>query len=89
MHANQTAYNWIERVEFDYKYILEYYVMFVFFFCIYFVGGIVHPLIYSHPVTGDPTLCFHLGMTDHYIYDFGGPNVINGNWDKGVASFYV
>ena len=63
--------------------------MFVFFFCIYFVGGIVHPLIYSHPVTGDPTLCFHLGMTDHYIYDFGGPNVINGNWDKGVASFYV
>ena len=63
--------------------------MFVMYILYLFVGGIVHPLIYSHPVTGDPTLCFHLGMTDHYIYDFGGPNVINGNWDKGVASFYV
>lgn len=23
--------------------------------------GVVHPLIYSHPTTGLPTLCFHLG----------------------------
>ena len=36
---------------------------------------VVHPLIYPHPLTGKSTLCFHLGMTDHYVYDFGGPNV--------------
>ena len=41
-------------------------------------GGVVHPLVYPHPLTGKSTLCFHLGMTDHYIYDYGGPNVING-----------
>ena len=39
-------------------------------------SGVVHPMIYPHPLTGKPTMCFHLGMTDHYIYDYGGPNVI-------------
>ena len=39
-------------------------------------GGVVHPLVYPHPLTGKSTMCFHLGMTDHYIYDYGGPNVI-------------
>ncbi|KAK3091777.1 hypothetical protein FSP39_022561 [Pinctada imbricata] len=30
---------------------------------------IVHPLIYRHPVTKYPTLCFHLGMTDAFLWD--------------------
>lgn len=30
-----------------------------------------HPLIYSHPVTKKPTLCFHLGMTDAFAWDAG------------------
>jgi alpha-ketoglutarate-dependent taurine dioxygenase len=34
-------------------------------------GGIVHPLIYSHPVTGQKTMCFHLGMTEGFIWDYG------------------
>ena len=33
-----------------------------------------HPLIYKHPETGKPTLCFHLGMTDSFILDHGTPN---------------
>ncbi|XP_060562968.1 alpha-ketoglutarate-dependent taurine dioxygenase-like [Ruditapes philippinarum] len=32
---------------------------------------ILHPLIYSHPVTKQPTLCFHLGMTEAFIWDYG------------------
>ena len=34
-------------------------------------GNFVHPHIYLHPLTQLPTLCFHLGMTDHYILDYG------------------
>ncbi|CAH1244029.1 Hypp7203 [Branchiostoma lanceolatum] len=30
-------------------------------------GGPVHPLIYSHPLTGNKTLCFHLGMTEFFL----------------------
>ena len=26
-------------------------------------GGVTHPLIYPHPVTAKPTLCFHCGTT--------------------------
>ena len=32
-------------------------------------GNCVHPHIYPHPLTKLPTLCFHLGMTDHYVLD--------------------
>lgn len=34
-------------------------------------SGLVHPLIYTHPETGLPTLCFHLGMTEGFILDYG------------------
>jgi taurine dioxygenase len=34
-------------------------------------GGIVHPMLYSHPVTGHKTLCFHLGMTEGFVWDRG------------------
>ncbi len=37
-------------------------------------GKVIHPLIYSHPLSGKQTLCFHLGMTDHYVLDYGTPN---------------
>ena len=32
--------------------------------------GPVHPLIYSHPETDKPVLCFHLGMTERFILDY-------------------
>lgn len=32
---------------------------------------LAHPLIYTHPITGLPTLCFHLGMTEGFILDYG------------------
>ena len=34
-------------------------------------NDLVHPLIYTHPITGLPTLCFHLGMTEGFILDYG------------------
>ncbi|XP_067677210.1 (3R)-3-[(carboxymethyl)amino]fatty acid oxygenase/decarboxylase-like [Haliotis asinina] len=34
-------------------------------------SNLVHPLIYPHPVTRHPTLCFHLGMTESFIWDLG------------------
>ena len=33
-------------------------------------SGPVHPLVYSHPDTGKPVLCFHLGMTQGFIQDY-------------------
>jgi len=33
-------------------------------------SGPVHPLIHSHPDTGKPVLCFHLGMTQGFILDY-------------------
>ena len=33
-----------------------------------------HPLIYKHPETQKPVLCFHLGMTDGFILDHSTPN---------------
>jgi len=32
---------------------------------------IIHPLIYSHPETKKPVLCFHLGMTGGFIQNYG------------------
>ncbi|XP_022206006.2 putative dioxygenase Mb0100 [Nilaparvata lugens] len=37
-------------------------------------SGPVHPLIYTHPRSGKKVLCFHLGMTHNYVFDFGSPN---------------
>ncbi|CAG0899952.1 unnamed protein product [Darwinula stevensoni] len=34
-------------------------------------GGPVHPLIYSHPITKKKTMCFHLGMTEAFMWDKG------------------
>jgi taurine dioxygenase len=34
-------------------------------------GGSVKPLIYTHPRSGLDTLCFHLGMTAAFIWDYG------------------
>jgi len=34
-------------------------------------SGPQHPLIYSHPETGLPVLCFHLGMTEGFLLDRG------------------
>lgn len=31
------------------------------------------PLVYTHPLSGQPTLCFHLGMTDAFLYDYDTP----------------
>ncbi|XP_032805439.1 3-((Z)-2-isocyanoethenyl)-1H-indole synthase-like isoform X1 [Petromyzon marinus] len=30
---------------------------------------VTHPLIYPHPATGLPTLCFHVGMTEEFVWD--------------------
>ena len=32
-------------------------------------SGHIHPLVYNHPDTGKPVLCFHLGMTEGFILD--------------------
>ncbi|XP_047114767.1 alpha-ketoglutarate-dependent sulfonate dioxygenase-like isoform X1 [Schistocerca piceifrons] len=37
-------------------------------------SGPIHPLIYTHPVTKKKVLCFHLGMTNNYLWDKGTPN---------------
>jgi len=34
-------------------------------------SGPQHPLIYSHPETALPVLCFHLGMTEGFLLDKG------------------
>ncbi|KAJ9580414.1 hypothetical protein L9F63_003938 [Diploptera punctata] len=36
-------------------------------------SGPIHPLIYPHPLTGKKTMCFHLGMTSDYLWDYGTP----------------
>ncbi|XP_046658775.1 alpha-ketoglutarate-dependent sulfate ester dioxygenase-like isoform X1 [Homalodisca vitripennis] len=36
-------------------------------------AGPVHPLIYTHPRSKKKVLCFHLGMTSDFIYDYGNP----------------
>ncbi|XP_067119174.1 alpha-ketoglutarate-dependent taurine dioxygenase-like [Centruroides vittatus] len=32
--------------------------------------GIIHPLIYSHPITKKKVLCFHLGMTESFVWNY-------------------
>jgi len=42
--------------------------------CLWMVSDsrdIVHPLIYNHPDTGHPVLCFHLGMTGAFVKNYG------------------
>ena len=34
------------------------------------LGNTCHPLIYLHPKTGRPTLCFHQGMTHGFARDY-------------------
>ena len=34
-------------------------------------SGPIHPVIYRHPLRGDPTMCVHLGMTSGFIWDYG------------------
>ncbi|KAL1122852.1 hypothetical protein AAG570_003178, partial [Ranatra chinensis] len=36
--------------------------------------GPVHPLVYRHPITKKEVLCFHLGMTGDFIFDYGTPS---------------
>ncbi|XP_076449588.1 (3R)-3-[(carboxymethyl)amino]fatty acid oxygenase/decarboxylase-like isoform X1 [Babylonia areolata] len=31
----------------------------------------IQPLVYPHPVTKQPTICFHLGMTGGFVWDYG------------------
>lgn len=33
--------------------------------------GYIHPLIYKHPVTKQTVMCFHLGFTKAFIWDYG------------------
>ena len=55
-------------------------------------GGVVHPHIYSHPLSKKLTLCFHLGMTDHYIIDYGTDKVKNLQFlaikDQNIGFFF-
>ncbi|ELT92849.1 hypothetical protein CAPTEDRAFT_224069 [Capitella teleta] len=45
--------------------------------------GRIHPLIYSHPITGLKTLCFHLGMTEAFIWDYDTPEQSKWtDWDE-------
>jgi alpha-ketoglutarate-dependent taurine dioxygenase len=41
--------------------------------------GLTHPLVYKHPITTLPTICFHLGMTDGFV-------VKKGSSDERVMS---
>ncbi|XP_063872724.1 alpha-ketoglutarate-dependent sulfate ester dioxygenase-like isoform X2 [Scylla paramamosain] len=36
-------------------------------------SGPIHPMIYSHPLTKKKVLCFHLGMTESFIWDYNTP----------------
>jgi alpha-ketoglutarate-dependent taurine dioxygenase len=36
-------------------------------------GGLVHPLVYPHPITHRETLCFHTGMVEAFVWDHGSP----------------
>ncbi|GLH16469.1 Uncharacterized protein GBIM_20733 [Gryllus bimaculatus] len=45
-------------------------------------SGPIHPLIYSHPVSGKKVLCFHLGMTTDFIWDKGTPRERNASHEE-------
>ncbi|XP_050420728.1 putative dioxygenase Mb0100 isoform X2 [Adelges cooleyi] len=37
-------------------------------------SGPIHPLIYRHPQSGKKVLCFHLGMTSNFIWNYKQPS---------------
>jgi hypothetical protein len=43
---------------------------------------VIHPLIYPHPNTGKQTLCFHLGMTQGFIWDKGLSTERETDWPE-------
>ncbi|XP_078481351.1 alpha-ketoglutarate-dependent sulfate ester dioxygenase-like [Ciona intestinalis] len=49
-----------------------------------------HPLIYPHPLTGRPTMCFHQGMTSGFVRDYdptsGKLDLLNEEENKSVIS---
>ncbi|KAL4132736.1 hypothetical protein QTP88_009844 [Uroleucon formosanum] len=45
----------------------------------------VHPLIYSHPKTGKPVLCFHLGMTTSFIWNYNLPTETTASHEEYEA----
>ncbi|KAK6180430.1 hypothetical protein SNE40_012589 [Patella caerulea] len=46
---------------------------------------IIHPLIYPHPSTGQPTMCFHLGMIAEIVSDVGHFNERVFDYDETKA----
>ncbi|KAG7169150.1 Alpha-ketoglutarate-dependent 2-4-dichlorophenoxyacetate dioxygenase-like [Homarus americanus] len=36
-------------------------------------SGPIHPLIYTHPLSKKKVLCFHLGMTEGFVWDYKTP----------------
>uniref|UniRef100_UPI00358F0BE8 3-((Z)-2-isocyanoethenyl)-1H-indole synthase-like n=1 Tax=Myxine glutinosa TaxID=7769 RepID=UPI00358F0BE8 len=36
--------------------------------------GVVHPHIYPHPITSKATMCFHIGMTECFVWDYEESN---------------
>ncbi|KAL3867835.1 hypothetical protein ACJMK2_040681 [Sinanodonta woodiana] len=45
-------------------------------------SGLTHPLIYQHPITGQETLCFHLGMTEMFVWDFDTDHARMTDWPE-------
>lgn len=48
-------------------------------------SGPIHPLIYSHPLTKKKVLCFHLGMTESFIWDYKTPEERQTDEDESYA----
>ncbi|XP_015366093.1 PREDICTED: alpha-ketoglutarate-dependent taurine dioxygenase-like isoform X1 [Diuraphis noxia] len=45
----------------------------------------IHPLVYSHPLTGKPVLCFHLGMTTGFIWNYKLPSETTASHEEYEA----
>lgn len=43
---------------------------------------IIHPLIYPHPSTKKPTLCFHLGMTEGFCWNYQSKDERWTSWSE-------
>ncbi|XP_014779075.1 3-((Z)-2-isocyanoethenyl)-1H-indole synthase [Octopus bimaculoides] len=43
---------------------------------------LIHPLIYPHPVTKSPTMCFHLGMTEGFCWNYERDNEKWTSWEE-------
>ncbi|XP_050544949.1 alpha-ketoglutarate-dependent taurine dioxygenase-like [Daktulosphaira vitifoliae] len=55
------------------------------------ISGCVHPLIYKHPQSRKSVLCFHLGMTTGFIWNYNQPserNVTEKECQKLFNSIY-